>query len=199
MYVQRLARHLGTSEQAVSERIGRRRPGASSRQPEPALGRNSPNQETFLLATLLRFDELRPAFGPVIPEQFFSDALEREIFVLWRNGGERAPAGDPVDNKWIELEELRLPPFTIDRAREDVRRKIERIKRERDIAHLAAAAERMAEIERETGSAAVASIGSNAWRGVVAAPGDREAAEIVLELQQLSQSMHRHEDIAETP
>ena len=194
MYVQRIARHLGTSEQAVSERVGRRTLPANRREaPAPA---EHPTQETFLLATLLKFPELRAKFGHVIPEQFFGDGLEREVFVRWRDDEPAAAPGDPVEARQRALEELRLPPFTVDRAAEDVRRKIERIKRERDVAHLGAAAERMAEIERETGTGAVATIGSNAWKGVVATPEDREAAEIVLEVQQLSQSMHRHEEPA---
>lgn len=192
LYVQRIARHLGVSEQAVHERIGAR-PG--QRRPAPTAGQaeRPPGQEAFLLATLVRFPELRRQFGN-IPPSFFSDAVDRELFIRWRDDAPVHRGGsDPVDIRWTELEALPLPPFTIDRAIKDVRRKIEEIKRDRDIAHLAAATERMAEIERDAGTATVASIANKAWRGIVASPNEREIAEVVLEIQQLGESMHRHE------
>jgi DNA primase len=191
LYIQRIARHLGVSEQAVQERIGSRQARSSA---APVAEPRTPTQEGFLLAILLRFPELRARFG-TIPPSFFTDAIDREVFIRWRESDEPS-AGDDVDPvaiRWTELERLRLPPFTQERATEDIRQKVERIKRERDIAHMAAASERMAEMERDTGSAAVAAIASNAWRGVVAESRDREIAEVVLEVQQLGESMHRHE------
>jgi DNA primase len=193
MYVQRIARHLGVSEQAVQERIGRR----AASMPAPARGTEprDATQETFLLATLLRFPELRRRYGDLIPPQFFTDALDREVFLRWRTDGAEAGEGpDPVAARWTELAEIRLPPFTIERAADDVRRKIERIKRERDVAHLAAASERMAELERQSGAAAVVTIASNAWRGIMTSSEDQEVAETVLEVQQLAESMHRREE-----
>jgi DNA primase len=203
MYMQRIARHLGVSERAVQERLGTRPLVAA---PERSRGEVSPafarTQETFLLATLLRFPELGRRFGEIIPPQFFTDALDREVFQRWRD--DPSPPldesgsmdTDPIRARWQALEEVRLPPFTVERAAEDILLKIERIKRERDVAQLTAVAERIAELEREAGAETVASVAHNAWRGILAAPEDREMAEINLEVQQLSESMHRHEDQA---
>ncbi len=194
MYIQRVARHLGVGEQSVQERIGTR--AAQPRAQTSASASREVGQESFLLAILLRFPDLRHRFGNIIPPAFFTDALDREVFALWRESDGTPPGSEagPVANRWTELANLPLPPFTIERATEDVRRKIETIKRERDIAQFAAAAERMAELTEETGPVAVAGIANSAWRGVMSDPGHREIAEVVLEVQQLSESMHRHEE-----
>jgi DNA primase len=197
MYVQRVARHLGVSEQAVQERVAvRQRPARPGVAAETAAPPREATQEAFLLATLLRYPELRRRFGTLIPPQFFTDALDREVFLRWKeqDNDSAGDETDPVAARTRELAGLPLPPFTVEKAAEDVRVKLDRIKRERDVAHLAAMAERMAEVERESGPATVAGIANRAWRGILADPSDREIAEIVLEVQQLSESMHRHEE-----
>ena len=42
---------------------------------------------------------------------------------------------------------------------------------------------------------AVAAIANKAWRGLATATDERDVAEVVFEVQQLAQSMHRHEHI----
>lgn len=195
VYVQRIARHLGSTEQAVDERL---RAGAGSRRtgtnavpvPRPAA-----SQETYLLASLVRNPELREEFGRLIPAGFFSTEVDRMVFERWYTGRPAGDSDDPVEMRRAYLAGLRLPPFTAEQAATDVRAKIERIKRERDVVHLAAMSERMAEVERESGPEAVAAIANKAWRGLATATDERDVAEVVFEVQQLAQSMHRHEHI----
>lgn len=197
-YVQRIARHLGSTEQAVDERL---RAGGRDRRRQQELpeddARPALSQETYLLASLVRHPELRPEFGRLIPPGFFSAEVDREVFAAWRSEDGDADSNDPVERRRAYLASLRLPPFTAEQAAADVRAKIERIKRERDVLHLAAMSERIAEVERSSGSEAVAAIANRAWRGMATAPDERDVAEVVFEVHQLAQSMHRHETIGQ--
>ena len=196
VYVQRIARHLGSTEQAVDERV---RAGSLGRRQQAAPGdeaiRPVLSQETYLLASLVRHPGLRQEFGRLIPAGFFSTEIDRVVFELWRTDAPDGDGHDPVTVRKNYLAGLRLPPFTPEQASADVRAKIERIKRERDIVQLAAMSERMAEVERESGPGAVAAIANAAWRGQATAADDRDVAEVVFEVQQLAQSMHRHEHV----
>ncbi|MBK7726926.1 MAG: hypothetical protein IPI33_17415 [Dehalococcoidia bacterium] len=82
MYVQRVARHLGISEDAVLERLRSAlvsRPGPGRAQPIVNLPLNP---EDVLLALLIRHPALRQFFRNY-PRSLFSGALEREIFTRW--------------------------------------------------------------------------------------------------------------------
>ena len=162
----------------------------------PAEGRTP---EFFMLATLLRFPDLRETYGRLIPEHFFNNAVDREVFRQWTSGSPDAPESDGDDAVRRRREELvgyRMPPLTAAQAELVVRAKIEAIKRERDGIHLAAAGERMGEVVREIGESETADLVANAWRGLPMPAGRREAVEAVIEVHQLSMSMHRREDTA---
>lgn len=200
MYVQRIARQLGVNEAAVTERLriprGRGPTPAVAQGTVPVEGRTP---EFFLLATLLRCPELRESYGRLIPEQFFNNGIDREVFRQWTSGAVDAPDADGDDTVRRRREELigyRMPPLTAAQADSVVRSKIEAIKRERDGIHLAAAGERMGELVREIGETETADLAANAWRGLPLPPGSREAVETVIEVHQLSMSMHRREEPA---
>lgn len=195
MYVQRVARHLGISEDAILERL---RAGMIAR---PAAGR--PHREAqapllpedVLLALLIKHPGLRQYFRNY-PQSLFSGALEREIFARWLNDEDFAaqPADDdPVVARARMLEKKRLPPLTDAEARQAAQEKVREILRDRIILHQAARAEELADAERTLGANRVAELSMTAWRGGMPIEEDRILAETVIEELQLGLSIHRRE------
>ncbi len=195
MYVQRAARHLGISEDAILERIRPALQGRGARPREASAARIPLTQEDVLLAILLKHPELRASFRNY-PQSLFSGALEREIFTRWLHDEEllfRPAEDDPVVDRARSLEGRRLPPLTDAEARQAAQEKIREILRERIILHQAARTEELAEAEKTLGANRVAELALATWRGGMPAEDDRNLAEAVIEELQLGLSIHRRE------
>jgi DNA primase len=195
MYVQRVARHLGISEEAVLERLrGGLITGPRGRQqPQQPLVRLS--QEEVLLAILLRHPALRATFKNY-PVSLFSGALEREMFTRWLTDDEftfQHVEDDPIAERARSLLQKRLPPLTDAEARHAAQEKLREILRDRIVLHQAARSEEVAEAERTLGANHVAELALAAWRGGMPGETDRELAEAVIEELQLGLSIHRRE------
>lgn len=193
VYVQRVARHLGISEDAVVERLrAGSRPQFQPRQRE----QSAPlSQEEVLLAILLKHRALRQAFRNY-PPSLFTGALEREIFLRWlRDEGSfgRADDEDPVTERARLLEARRLPPLSENEARQAAQEKVREILRERIVMHQAARSEDLADAERRLGANRVAELAMATWRGAMPSDADRILAEAVIEELQLGLSLHRKE------
>lgn len=194
MYVQRVARHLAISEDAVIERLRigmRQQPQARpQRMPLTPL-----TPEEVLLAILLKHRGLRHAFRNY-PPSLFTGALEREIFVRWLHDEEsfgRTDDEEPVSQRARTLEARRLPPLSENEARQAAQDKVREILRERIVLHQAARSEDLAEAERRLGANRVAELALATWRGAMPEDEDRTLAEAVIEELQLGLSLHRRE------
>lgn len=190
LYIQRVARHLGVSEEAIAERLRppRARPArTSSPRSEPL------TPEEVLLALLLRHPALRLAYRNY-PETLFSGAVEREIFRRWLS--DPAGATEPVDDVGRRAQQLaayRLPPLSDLEARRAADEKIATILRDRIRLHQAARAEELSEAERQLGPNRLAELAVAAWRGEVPSGPEREVAEAIIEELELGLSIHRRE------
>lgn len=193
VYVQRVARHLGISEDAVVERLrAGTRQQVQSRQREQAMPLSP---EEVLLAILLKHRTLRQAFQNY-PPSLFTGALEREIFLRWlRDEGSfgRGEEEDPVSDRARALEGRRLPPLSENEARQAAQEKVREILRERIVMHQAARSEELADAERRLGANRVAELAMATWRGEMPHDEDRVLAEAVIEELQLGLSLHRKE------
>lgn len=193
MYVQRVARHLGISEEAVLERIR----GALSQKPgrQRAVTDAPLNPEEVLLAMLLKHSSLRRDFRNY-PHSLFSGALEREMFARWLNDPEFLfvqPDDDPVVARARVLEKKRLPPLTEAEARQATSEKLREILRDRIVLHQAARSEELAEAERQLGANHVAELSLKTWQGALPDDDERSLAEAVIEELHLGLSIHRRE------
>lgn len=193
VYVQRVARHLGISEDAVVERLrAGTRQQVQPRQREQAMPLSP---EEVLLAILLKHRTLRQAFRNY-PPSLFTGALEREIFLRWlRDEGSfgRGEEEDPVSDRARALEGRRLPPLSENEARQAAQEKVREILRERIVMHQAARSEELADAERRLGANRVAELAMATWRGEMPHDEDRVLAEAVIEELQLGLSLHRKE------
>ena len=194
MYVQRVARHLGISEDAILERLRAGMPARPGRRP-PAAELAASTPEEVLLALLIRHTGLRHYFRNY-PASLFSGALEREIFAKWLADEDflfRESDGDPVIERASELGKKRLPPLTETEARLAADAKVGEILRDRIILHQAARSEELAEAERALGANRVAELAIATWRGGMPSDDDRDLAEAIIEELQLGLSIHRRE------
>jgi hypothetical protein len=193
MYVQRVARHLGITEDAILERI---RSGLTQRHGRPQTLQTTPlSPEEVLLALLLRHPALRKDFRNY-PHSLFSGALEREIFGRWLRDEEFLLTGtddDPVVIRARTLDARRLPPLTEAEARRAANDKMHEILRDRIVLHQAARSEEMADAERTFGANRVAELAMATWSGRMPTEEDRTLAEAVIEEFQLGLSIHRRE------
>ena len=193
MYVQRVARHLGITEDAILERI---RSGLPQRHGRPQTLQTTPlSPEDVLLALLLRHPALRKDFRNY-PHSLFSGALEREIFGRWLRDEEFLLTGtddDPVVIRARTLDARRLPPLTEAEARRAANDKMHEILRDRIVLHQAARSEEMADAERTFGANRVAELAMATWSGRMPTEEDRTLAEAVIEEFQLGLSIHRRE------
>lgn len=196
MYIQRVARHLGISEEAVVERLRAGLPARPGGPQRPSAERQAPMlPEDVLLALLLRHPTLRQYFRNY-PLTLFSGALEREIFARWLGDEEfhlQPAEEDPVVLRARILEKKRLPPLTDAEARVAAREKVREILRDRIILHQAARSEELADAERTFGANRVAALAIAAWRGGMPQEDERSLAEAVIEELQLGLSIHRRE------
>lgn len=193
MYVQRVARHLGITEDAILERI---RSGLTQRPVRAQSVQTVPmSPEEVLLALLIKHPGLRKDFRNY-PHSLFSGALEREIFSRWLRDEEFLLTGsddDPVVGRARTLDGRRLPPLTEAEARQAANDKMREILRDRIILHQAARAEEMAEAERTFGANRVAELAMATWNGRMPIETERTLAEAVIEEFQLGLSIHRRE------
>ncbi|MGE0598307.1 MAG: DNA primase [Dehalococcoidia bacterium] len=195
MYVQRVARHLGISEEAIIERL---RAGLPARPGTP--GRRVEQQvallpEDVLLALLLKHPGLRQYFKNY-PLTLFTGALERELFSRWLGNGAfflEDDDEDPVLLRARALEQKRLPPLTEQEAGRAAQEKVREILRDRIVLHQAARAEELAQAEKTLGANRVAEIALATWRGGMPHEEERALAESVIEELQLGLSIHRRE------
>lgn len=194
MYVQRVARHLGISEDAILERL--RAGMARGRGPTAPMAAARPlGPEDVLLSLLLKHPGLRQTFRNY-PTSLFSGALEREIFGRWLRDEDflfQPAEDDPVYERARVLQARRMPPLTEAEARRATQDKIREILRDRIILHQAARAEELAEAERSLGANRVAELALATWRGGMPLEEDRTLAEAVIEELQLGLSIHRRE------
>ena len=193
MYVQRVARHLGITEEAVLERIrGALTQRTGKRQ---AIVDTPLSQEEVLLSILLKHSGLRKDFRNY-PHSLFSGALEREIFARWLSDAEFlfVPAGDdPVVDRARMLERRRMPPLTEAEARHAAAEKMRAILRDRIVLHQAARAGELAEAEKLLGANKVAELALRTWQGGIPSAEEQALAEAVIEELQLGLSIHRRE------
>ena len=193
MYVQRVARHLGITEDAILERI---RSGLTQRPARQQVIATAPlSPEEVLLALLIRHPGLRKDFRN-FPHSLFSGALEREIFGRWLRDEEFLLTGsddDPVVSRARVLHARRLPPLTEAEARRAASDKMHEILRDRIVLHQAARSEEMAEAERSLGANRVAELAMATWSGRMPIESERTLAEAVIEEFQLGLSIHRRE------
>ncbi|HEY4668722.1 MAG TPA: DNA primase [Tepidiformaceae bacterium] len=192
MYIQRVARHLGISEQAVQERLqlvsGRAREGRPRERAEP------PSAEEWLLAILLRQQVLRHELRN-LPADLFNDSLNRETFHRWL-GGDDFVSGDPDDPVTAHVQKLlgrSLPALSPVEARRAVKQKIHDIGRERLIQRQIAVTEELTAAERSLGANSVAEVSNDAWRGGMPPDETLALAETVIEELELGLSIHRRE------
>ena len=194
MYVQRVARHLGISEDAIIERMR----AGMSRGRAPAsvpVGAAPLGPEDVLLSLLLKHPGLRQVFRNY-PLSLFSGALEREIFARWLKDDDFlfSPSDDdPVYDRARNLQGRRMPPLTEAEARRATQDKIREILRDRIVLHQAARAEELAQAEKTLGANRVAELALATWRGGMPEEEDRVLAEAVIEELQLGLSIHRRE------
>ena len=193
MYVQRVARHLGITEDAILERI---RSGLTQRPVRAQSVQTVPlSPEEVLLALLIKHPGLRKDFRNY-PHSLFSGALEREIFGRWLRDEEFLLTGsedDPVVGRARVLDGRRLPPLTEAEARQAANDKMREILRDRIILHQAARSEEMADAERTYGANRVAELAMATWSGRMPIEAERMLAESVIEEFQLGLSIHRRE------
>ncbi len=194
MYVQRVARHLGISEDAILERLraGQARGRAPSRDSGPRI---LLTPEDVLLSLLVKHPGLRQHFRNY-PPSLFSGALEREMFARWLAEDDflyQPAEDDPVAIRARMLDQRRMPPLTEAEARRAAQEKIREILRDRIILHQAARSEELADAERALGANKVAELALATWRGGMPAEADRRLAEAVIEELQLGLSIHRRE------
>jgi len=193
MYVQRVARHLGVSEDAVLDRLRAFSPGRLART-GPATTDAPANAEDILLAILLRYPHLRHPFRNY-PDSLFSGAVNREVFRRWLHSEDFAQPveDDPVGDRARALAARRLPPLSDAEARQAADEKVRDILKDRIIQHQAARAEELADAERSVGVNRLAEIALNVWRGGMPPDDERELAEALIEELQLGLSIHRRE------
>lgn len=193
MYVQRVARHLGVSEDAVLERLRALTP---ARAPRPGLrAAETPlTAEDILLAILLRYPHLRHQFRNY-PDSLFSGSVNREVFGRWLHSEDfsQPVEDDPVGDRARMLLARRLPPLSEAEARQAADEKVRDILKDRIILHQAARAEELADAERSVGANRLAEIALNVWRGGMPPDDERELAEALIEELQLGLSIHRRE------
>lgn len=193
MYVQRVARHLGVSEDAVLDRIRAGAPGRSVR-PVQRPTEAPVTAEDLLLAILLQHPHLRHQYRSY-PESLFSGAIGREIFRRWLHQEDfgQAPDDDPVATRARLLAARRLPPLSGEEARMAADEKVRDILRDRIIQHQAARAEELADAERALGANRLAELALEAWRGEIPGDEERDLAEALIEEFQLGLGIHRRE------
>lgn len=192
VYIQRVARHLGVSEEAIMERARQGSPGRTRTAPLPANAPTSP--EDTLLTILLRYPHLRQDFRNY-PSSLFTNAINREVFERWLADEAFYQAGgdDPVISHARGIEARRLPPLSHEEARRAANDKMRDILRERVIQHQAALTEEVAEAEKALGAGAVDVLSHEAWQGGMPSEDGRALAETMIEHLQLGLSIHRRE------
>ncbi|WP_322818352.1 DNA primase [Tepidiforma sp.] len=190
LYIQRVARHLGVSEESIAERI---RPARTRPVRQAKRGADPLTPEEVLLALLLRHPALRAAYRNY-PATLFGGAVEREIFRRWL--ADPASATEPLDEVGRRAQQLlsyRLPPLSDPEARRAADEKIRSILQDRIRLHLKARAETLSEAEHELGPERLAELAFAAWRGEVPSGPERELAEAIIEELELGLSIHRKE------
>lgn len=195
VYVQRVARHLGISEEAILERVRRPQPGTAARI-QPDLVRRGPlSPEQLLLALLLRHPRLRTDFRDH-PASLFNDAINREVFMRWTKDDALLllEGDDPVVTYARGLAARRMPPLSHVDAQKAARAKVQEILRERISQHQAAVTEELAEAERSVGANRLSAVSTEVWRGALPDAESSALAEAAMETWQLGVSIHRREE-----
>ena len=194
VYIQRIARHLGVSEDAILERVRQGTHGGRARVVAERRG-EPPSPEDTLLAILLRYPHLRSNFRNY-PASLFTSAINREVFERWLRDEDflLAAPDDPVATHARTMEARRLPPLSHEEAQHAARAKVRDIMRDRIVQHQAALTEEVAEAERALGSKAVAVLSHDAWRGAIPDEAERALAETMIEDLELGLSIHRREE-----
>lgn len=192
VYVQRLAHAFGVSEPAIWDRLRQvRRSTARVRPRSEHTGPERPTREDIFLAVLLRYPTLRDSARHV-PETLFSDSLNRELFIAWRDA--RDWSNDKLlQRRAEELSQVRLPDaLSSSQARRAATETLQRLLRERQSERLAAATAELAELEAKVGSAALAEAAWRLWMGEPAEDAlVAEAAQKVFEAMELGRALHR--------
>ncbi|MGK2964982.1 MAG: DNA primase [Tepidiformaceae bacterium] len=194
-YIQRVARHLGVEEGAVTERMRQGMPSARSRPQRPfePRGPRATREET-LLAIVLRHPHLRHEVRN-LPLDLFTESLDRELFRRWVTGEEFVGNADedPVIAHARRLEGLRLPPLVGENGAKAVQQVVRDVLRDRLMQRQVAVTEELAEAERSLGANRVAEVGNQVWRGGMPSDEAYGVAETVIEELELGLSLHRKE------
>ncbi|MFN8508745.1 MAG: DNA primase [Dehalococcoidia bacterium] len=192
MYVQRIARHLGVTEQSIMERI---RPPSTRRfvAPEPERRGEEAVAEQTLLAILVLHPALRSEFR-IVPAALFTQAADREIFKRWIADDLPAGQDDSLLARANEIRATRLPPMSESEAATWAWKYRDAIARERQLEHHVAVSEVLSEAEHELGPRVVDEIASTAWLGGEPPEEHREVAETAIEVLQLGSSIHRRDE-----
>ncbi|MFN0095903.1 MAG: DNA primase [Dehalococcoidia bacterium] len=194
-YVSRIAQRLRVPEPFVFERI--RPSGRPGARPAPPVRSGKPSgPEGLLLAILVRHPALRDQFAHLPGDELFTDSVDRQVFLSWRDGpGPDGPA-DAIAARRESLQRVLLPPLSEQMAGARALDLVRAIGRQRLEMHHVAVTEQLARAEEELGADAVAQVSHLAWRGVPAPAGDQGLAETVIEDLQLGLSIHRQEAAA---
>ena len=200
VYIQSVARRLGVSERAISERL--RAAGGPSRRPQdtPPVERPTAVEaaESALLATLLHHGTLRNDLRH-LPPDLFSAAVDREVFRRWLHdeldstGEGEDDDSDAPANRTRELQARREPHLNAQDARQRASDLIRHIVRERLILRQSAVTEELAAAEREFGANRVEEVAHKAWMGALPSDDTLELAQTVIEELELGLSIHRRE------
>ncbi len=192
MYVQRIARHLGVTEQSIMERI---RPASVRRfvPAEPERRGQDAMAEQTLLAILVHHPALRSEFR-IVPAALFTQAADREIFRRWIADDLPAGEDDSLLVRANEIRGTRLPPMTEGEAAIWAWKYRDAIARERQLEHHVAVSEVLSEAEQELGPKVVDEIASTAWLGGEPPDEHRDVAETAIEVLQLGSSIHRRDE-----
>ncbi|MCC6388417.1 MAG: DNA primase [Dehalococcoidia bacterium] len=192
MYVQRIARHLGVTEQSIMERI---RPASTRRfvAPEPERRGEEGLAEQTLLAILVLHPALRSEFR-IVPAALFTQGADREIFKRWIADDLPVGEDDSLLVRTNEIRATRLPPMTESEAATWAWKYRDAIARERQLEHHVAVSEVLSEAEHELGPKVVDEIASTAWLGGEPPEEHREVAETAIEVLQLGSSIHRRDE-----
>lgn len=152
------------------------------------------SKEEMLLAILVQHDGLRRHVRN-LPPDLFNSAIDREVFLRWRQGRIEPPGEepDPVAEHAHVLRRMRLPPLGEEDALLAARNAVRDVLKERLLQRHVAVSDDLTRMEKELGVRRVEEVSHEAWLTGVVVDTTQQLAEMVMEQLQLGVSLHREE------